>query len=37
MVIFGIEPEVVEPGAGLSETLAGKVEHYVSVVCQELV
>jgi hydrogenase maturation protease len=37
MVIFGIEPEVVEPGAGLSETLAGKIEHYVSVVCQELV
>ena len=37
IVIFGIEPEVVEPGAGLSETLAGKVEHYVSVVCQELV
>jgi hydrogenase maturation protease len=36
IVIFGIEPEVVEPGAGLSETLAGKLEHYVSVVCQKL-
>jgi hydrogenase maturation protease len=36
IVIFGIEPEVVEPGTGLSETLAGKLEHYVSVVCQKL-
>jgi hydrogenase maturation protease len=36
IVIFGIEPEVVEPGTGLSKTLAGKLEHYVSVVCQKL-
>lgn len=36
IVIFGIEPEVVEPGIGLSETLAGNLEHYVSVVRREL-
>jgi len=36
IVIFGIEPEVVEPGIGLSETLASKIGHYVSVVCREL-
>lgn len=36
IVIFGIEPEVVEPGTGLSETLASKLEHYVSVVRQKL-
>ncbi len=36
IVIFGIEPELIEPGTGLSETLAGKLEHYVSVVCGEL-
>jgi hydrogenase maturation protease len=36
IVIFGIEPKLVEPGTKLSETLAGKIEHYVSVVCREL-
>jgi hydrogenase maturation protease len=36
IVIFGIEPELVELGAELSKTLAGKLEHYVSVVCREL-
>jgi hydrogenase maturation protease len=36
IVIFGIEPALIEPGTGLSETLAGKLEHYVSVVCREL-
>jgi hydrogenase maturation protease len=36
IVIFGIQPEVVSLGTGLSKALAGKVEHYISVVCQEL-
>jgi hydrogenase maturation protease len=36
VVFFGIESEVVEPGIGLSETLASKLEHYVSIVCREL-
>jgi hydrogenase maturation protease len=36
IVIFGIQPEIIEPGIGLSETLIGKVEYYVSVVCREL-
>jgi len=37
IVIFGIEPALVGPGTKLSETLAAKLEHYVSVVCEELV
>jgi hydrogenase maturation protease len=36
IVIFGIEPEVVGSGIELSETLASKFEHYVSIVCREL-
>jgi hydrogenase maturation protease len=36
IVIFGIEPALIEPGTGLSETLAGKIEHYVCVVCREI-
>jgi hydrogenase maturation protease len=36
IVIFGIEPKLIEPGTGLSETLTGKIEHYVSVVCREI-
>ncbi len=36
IIIFGIEPEVIEPGTDLSKALAGKVEHYVCVVHREL-
>jgi hydrogenase maturation protease len=36
IVIFGIQPEVIELGIGLSETLASKVEGYVSAICREL-
>ncbi|MFZ0034106.1 MAG: HyaD/HybD family hydrogenase maturation endopeptidase [Sedimentisphaerales bacterium] len=36
VVFFGIEPEVVGSGMELSKTLAGKLEHYVSIVCREL-
>ncbi len=36
VVIFGIEPEVVESGLTLSETLNGQLEHYISVIIEEL-
>jgi hydrogenase maturation protease len=36
IIIFGIEPEIIEPGTDISKALTDKIEHYVSVVCQEL-
>jgi hydrogenase maturation protease len=36
IVIFGIEPETVAPGMGLSETLEAKVGEYVEAVRGEL-
>jgi hydrogenase maturation protease len=35
VVIFGVEPESVEPGQGLSPTLACQMEHYLAVVGEE--
>jgi len=36
IIIFGIEPEVIEPGTSLSKTLTSKIEHYVSFICREI-
>jgi len=36
VVIFGIEPERVEPGLGLSASLMGGVDGYLALVLQEL-
>jgi len=36
IVIFGIEPETVEPGQILSETLSARVEDYLAVIREEL-
>ena len=36
VVIFGIEPEVVEPRQGLSTVLVERTEHYLSEVLAEL-
>lgn len=36
VVIFGIEPEIVEPGRRLSGVLCTNLDHYVSVVGEEL-
>jgi hydrogenase maturation protease len=36
IIIFGIEPEVIEPGTSLSRTLTSKIEHYVSFICREI-
>jgi hydrogenase maturation protease len=36
VVIFGIEPETVAPGLGLSTMLADRMDHYVSVIQSEL-
>jgi len=36
IVIFGIQPERVEPGLGLSRTLMEKTDEYISVILQEL-
>jgi hydrogenase maturation protease len=36
VVIFGIQPETVEPRQGLSEVLQGKVEHYLREIEEEL-
>lgn len=35
IVIFGIQPEVVQPGRGLSRTIADKADEYVSLIVQE--
>jgi hydrogenase maturation protease len=36
IVIFGIQPERVEPGLGLSRTLTERIDEYVSTVLHEL-
>ncbi len=36
IIIFGIQPERVEPGLGLSRTLMERIDEYVSTVLQEL-
>lgn len=36
VVIFGIEPASIRPRLGLSEDLASKVDHYVSLIVAEL-
>ena len=36
IVIFGIQPERVEPGMGLSRTLMEKIDEYVSAISREL-
>ena len=36
IVIFGIQPQRVEPGLGLSRTLMERIEEYISVILQEL-
>jgi hydrogenase maturation protease len=36
IVIFGIQPERVEPGLGLSRTLTEKIDEYISTVLHEL-
>jgi len=36
ITIFGIEPQTVEPGCELSETLAGRFDEYVTMIRQEL-
>ena len=37
IIIFGIEPQSVEPGRELSETLADRLNEYVTEICKELV
>ncbi len=36
IVIFGIQPQRVEPGLGLSRTLMERIEEYISMILQEL-
>jgi len=36
VIIFGIEPEVVESGMQLSESLNSQLDHYVSTIGKEL-
>ena len=36
IVIFGIQPERVEPGLGLSRTLMERIDEYISAVIHEL-
>lgn len=36
IVIFGIQPERVEPGMGLSRTLTERIDEYISVILHEL-
>ncbi len=36
IIIFGIQPERVEPGLGLSRTLMERIDEYVSTVLQEV-
>ena len=36
IVIFGIEPEVVQPGQQLSRTIADRIEDYISEISQEV-
>jgi hydrogenase maturation protease len=36
IIIFGIEPQSVQPGRELSKTLADRLNEYVSMICKEL-
>ncbi len=36
IVIFGIQPERVEPGLGLSRTLMERIDEYISMILHEL-
>ena len=36
IVIFGIQPERVEPGLGLSRTLMEKIDEYISMILHEV-
>jgi len=36
IVIFGIQPERIEPGLGLSQTLTEKIDEYISMIRHEL-
>lgn len=36
IVIFGIQPERVEPGIGLSQTLTERIDEYISAILHEL-
>ncbi len=36
VVIFGIQPERVEPGLGLSRTLMERIDEYISMILREL-
>ena len=36
IVIFGIQPERVEPGLGLSRTLTERIDEYISMILHEL-
>ncbi len=36
IVIFGIQPQRVEPGLGLSRTLMERIDEYISIICHEL-
>jgi hydrogenase maturation protease len=36
IVIFGVQPERVEPGLGLSRTLMDRIDEYISVILHEL-
>ena len=37
VAIFGIEPEIVEPGLNLSKTLAAKIDDYVELISRDFV
>lgn len=36
IVIFGIQPERIEPGTGLSPALSGRIDEYLAVLWREL-
>ncbi len=36
IVIFGIQPERIEPGLGLSRTLMERIDEYISAILHEL-
>lgn len=36
IVIFGIEPETIEPGQGLSQSVVSQMDVYLETVCDEL-
>jgi hypothetical protein len=36
IVIFGIQPQRVEPGLGLSRTLTERIDEYISMIRHEL-